>query len=59
MDNIRQACERSGMTLTELGEGLGYAGPTARKGVYIARLIRAFRPCSSSPKLWMSGWAIE
>ena len=31
MDNIRQAFERSGMTLTELGEGLGYAGPTARK----------------------------
>jgi hypothetical protein len=43
MDNIRQAFERSGMTLTELGEGLGYAGPTARK---IARLTRAFRPCS-------------
>jgi len=31
MDNIRKAFERSGMTLTELGEGLGYHGPTARK----------------------------
>jgi hypothetical protein len=31
MDNIRSAFERSEMTLTELGEGLGYDGPTARK----------------------------
>ena len=31
MDNIRNAFERSGMTLNELGEGLGYAGPTAKK----------------------------
>ena len=31
MDNIRNAFERSGMTLNELGEGLGYEGPTARK----------------------------
>ena len=31
MDNLRSAFERSGMTLNELGEGLGYAGPTARK----------------------------
>lgn len=31
MDNIRRAFERSGMTLSELGEGLGYEGPTARK----------------------------
>jgi hypothetical protein len=31
MDNIRNAFERSGMTLNELGEGLGYDGPTARK----------------------------
>ena len=31
LDNIRSAFERSGMTLNELGEGLGYAGPTARK----------------------------
>lgn len=31
MDNIRSAFERSGMTLTELGECLGYVGPTARK----------------------------
>ena len=31
MDNIRNAFDRSGMTLTELGEGLGYQAPTARK----------------------------
>jgi len=31
MHNIRQAFERSEMTLTELGECLGYSGPTARK----------------------------
>ena len=31
IDNIRNAFERSGMTLNELGEGLGYDGPTARK----------------------------
>ena len=31
MDNIRNAFERSGMTLDRLGEGLGYQGPTARK----------------------------
>ena len=31
MDNIREAFARSGMTLNELGESLGYHGPTARK----------------------------
>ena len=31
MDNIRDAFERSGMTLNELSEGLGYHGPTAKK----------------------------
>ncbi len=31
MDNTRNAFERSGMTLNELGEGLGYDGPTAKK----------------------------
>ena len=31
MDNIRDVFERSGMTLNELGEGLGYDGPTAKK----------------------------
>jgi hypothetical protein len=31
MDNIRNAFERWGMTLNELGEGLGYHGPTAKK----------------------------
>ena len=31
MDNIRSEFERSGMTLNELGEGLGYDGPTAKK----------------------------
>ena len=31
MDNIRIAFEQSGMTLNELGEGLGYHSPTAKK----------------------------
>ena len=31
MDNIRAAFERSGLTLNQLGEGLGYEGPTAKK----------------------------
>ena len=31
MDNIRCAFDRSEITLNELGEGLGYDGPTARK----------------------------
>ena len=31
MDNIRNAFECSEMTLGQLGEGLGYDGPTARK----------------------------
>ena len=31
MDNIRSAFRRSGMTLSELGQGLGYDGPTAKK----------------------------
>lgn len=31
MDNIRSAFEQSELTLNELGEGLGYEGPTARK----------------------------
>lgn len=31
MDNIRSAFEYSGMTLNELGEGLGYDRPTAKK----------------------------
>ena len=31
MDNIRNAFQRSGMTLNDLGEGLGYDGPTAKK----------------------------
>ena len=31
MDNMRTAFERSGLTLDQLGEGLGYEGPTARK----------------------------
>ena len=31
MDNIRSALERSGMTLNEFGEGLGYDGTTAKK----------------------------
>ena len=35
MDNIRSAFERSGMTLNELGEGLGYDGPTAKKRAWL------------------------
>jgi transcriptional regulator with XRE-family HTH domain len=35
MDNIRKAFERSGMTLNELGEGLGYDGPTAKKRAWL------------------------
>ena len=35
MDNIRDAFERSGMTLNELGEGLGYDGPTAKKRAWL------------------------
>ena len=31
MDNIRNAFQRSGLTLNELGRGLGYDGPTATK----------------------------
>jgi hypothetical protein len=31
MDNIRSAFQRSGLTLNDLGEGLGYHGPTAAK----------------------------
>jgi hypothetical protein len=31
MDNIRSAFEHSEMTLNELGEGLGYDRPTAKK----------------------------
>jgi hypothetical protein len=31
MDNIRNAFKRSGITLNELGRGLGYDGPTATK----------------------------
>jgi hypothetical protein len=31
MHNIRQAFKHSGMTLNELGECLGYHGPTATK----------------------------
>ena len=35
MDNIRNAFDRSGMTLNELGEGLGYHGPTAKKRAWL------------------------
>ena len=31
MNNIRSEFERSGITHAELGEGLGYTGPTAKK----------------------------
>ena len=43
MDNIRSAFERSGMTLNELGEGLGYSGPTAKKRTWFL-LYRTFDP---------------
>ena len=35
MDNIRNAYKRSGLTLNELGEGLGYDGPTAKKRAWL------------------------
>ncbi len=35
MDNIRNAFERSGMTLNELGEGLGYDRPNAKKRAWL------------------------
>ena len=35
MDNIRQAFARSGLTLNELGEGLGYNRPTAKKRAWV------------------------
>ena len=35
MHNIRNAFERSGMTLNELGEGLGDNGPTAKKRAWL------------------------
>ena len=35
MDNIPNAFERSGMTLNELAEGLGYDGPTAKKRAWL------------------------
>jgi hypothetical protein len=35
MNNIRNAFKRSGMTLHELGECLGYHGPTAKKRAWI------------------------
>ena len=35
MDNIRKAFKRSGMTLNELGKGLGCDGPTAKKHAWL------------------------
>jgi transcriptional regulator with XRE-family HTH domain len=35
MSNIRNAFERSGLTLNELGEGLGYDSPTAKKHAWL------------------------
>ena len=35
MDNIPNAFERSGTTLNELGEGLGYDGPVAKKRAWL------------------------
>ena len=63
MDNIRNAFERSGMTLNELGEGLGYDGPTGKKRAWFL-LYRTSDPristvlsCGQSPGCqdWRSG----
>ncbi len=35
MDSIRCAFKSSGMTLNQLGEGLGYHGPTATKRAWL------------------------
>jgi hypothetical protein len=35
MDNIRNAFQRSGLTLNDLGEGLGYDGSTAKKRAWL------------------------
>ena len=35
LDNIPNAFEHSGMTLNELGEGLGYDGPIAKKRAWL------------------------
>ncbi len=43
MSNIRSAFERSGLTLTALGKGLGYEGPTAKKRAW-ALLYRTANP---------------
>ena len=43
MDNMRTAFERSGLTLDQLGEGLGYEGPTARKRAWFL-LHRTYDP---------------
>jgi hypothetical protein len=47
MDNIRSAFQRSGMTLRELGEGLGYHGPTATKRAWFL-LYRTSDPRAST-----------
>jgi hypothetical protein len=51
MDNIRQTFERSGMTVTELGEGLGYAGLRARKRAWFL-LYRTLDPRISTVLLF-------
>lgn len=43
MDNIRNLFEQSGMTLNELGEGLGYDSPTAKKRAWFL-LYRTSNP---------------
>ena len=43
MDNIRSAFASSGKTLNELGQGLGYHGPTATKRAWFL-LYRAADP---------------
>jgi hypothetical protein len=43
MNNIRSAFEGSGLTLAELGNGLGYDGPTAKKRAW-SLLYRTANP---------------
>ncbi|MCO6046937.1 helix-turn-helix transcriptional regulator [Aeoliella sp. ICT_H6.2] len=43
MHNIRNLFEQSEMTLNELGEGLGYNGPTAKKRAWFL-LYRTSNP---------------
>lgn len=57
MDSIRNLIEQSGMTLNELGEGLGYNGPTAKKRAWFL-LYRTSDPrISTVLAVWPKRWA--